>query len=162
MKGVCMDKLLRLINTCYNYTFGTIWCVNEELWKERIEGYDQTSTRKFHFGLSIRRTPLYSLEMIPMLHGRSQSSRSTVAVKGCSPAKEDDYRTYFGDRVAPVSPLDFKRTPEKHNPEELESNDPVAWVTQMMLKPNSYKLRVTSAEEKDLEQFIEQRSRWND
>ena len=157
-----MDRLLRLLNTCYNYTLGTLWCVNEELWKERIDGYDLNSTRKFHFGLSVRKRPLLSLEMIPMLHGTSRGSRSSVAIKDCSHNNGKEYVTYFGNCIGPVSPLDFKRLPEEHDPDLLESRDSMAWTSQVLLKPNSHKLRVTLSEEKNLEKFIEQRSCWND
>jgi len=155
-----MKGLLELLNTCYDYTIGTLWCISEEIWKERINDYDQESTRTMHYGLSARTTRLNSLEMIPMLHGTSSSSTDSVVVKGCSKNKGVDYSTYFGYKCAPISPLDFTRTPEEYDANFLESGDPKDWTRVQCIKINSHKSQITDNERRHLETFLKHRREW--
>ena len=95
-------------------TFGSLWWVDESLWKDLIRGYDQKSSRHGHPGLSAMRYPITDLfSQVPMFHGRSGHS-GPVSVRGLDPDKPADYQTSFGRLVAPVAvnewtPLDGGR-----------------------------------------------------
>ena len=84
----------RMFSALFNDApLGSLWIVLEEIWKERIPGYDQNSTRHDHPGCSIRRAGL-TIEPIAMLHGTSQRHGGRgVCV---SNVKGDSGETYFG------------------------------------------------------------------
>ncbi len=99
-------RLHRLLETCIDVSFGTVWRVREELWRERFreEGqpYDEEGTRQWHPGISMWESPLASLfEFLPMLHG-STGDHGPVVVRGltreCGPA----HPTSFGRIVRPA------------------------------------------------------------
>jgi len=83
------------------FGFGSLWWVDEELWKEKIPRYDSQSTRKAHPGLSIRQTPLVSpYEAIPFLHGTSKKGGKSIMVHGLS--KDENHTSYFGRIKSPI------------------------------------------------------------
>lgn len=82
---------------------GSLWWVDECIWKSRLFCYDQQSTRKEHPALSIRRRPPDTpYETIPMLHGTSKESRGAFPVLGLSPERGEEHSTWFGT-LRPVS-----------------------------------------------------------
>ena len=121
----------RMICVCYNLVKGSIWWVKEEVWKRTNIRYDQHSTRKGHFGLSIRKAPpVTPYEMMPMLHGTS-GTQGPVVARGLSANRPLDYPTSFG-HLAPanleldeyrhknITPNEFK---PKLNDREMENLD---------------------------------------
>ena len=108
------------------FGFGSLWWVEENLWKTTIKKYDMHSMRKNHPGLSVRRIPPASpYETVPLLHGTSNRTKG-VQVRGLS--GDRDKITYFGKiRPVPISLESFLRTvfPNRMKPileqDELES-----------------------------------------
>lgn len=99
-------RLRRLLETCIDASFGTVWRVREELWRERFreEGqpYDQNGTRQWHPGISMRESPLTSLfELLPMLHG-SSGDHGPVVVRGLTRECGPDHPASFGRIVRPA------------------------------------------------------------
>lgn len=98
------SRNLHALNTLpISYTWGSLWWVDELIWKEKVTHYDPNSTRKSHPGLSLRRYPLTTpYEMIPMLHGTSKKNRASIQVQGTCGDK--NRTTYFGK----IRPVDIK------------------------------------------------------
>jgi len=87
--------------------FGTVWWVDEMLWKERIKTYDPHSTKSGHPGVSIREDrPSITGELIPMLHGTS-GSQGPVVVRGLFASYPVDYPTSVGKPIAPIPGMEF-------------------------------------------------------
>lgn len=55
--------------------FGSLWWVDESIWKTQADHYDQQSTRKAHPGLSLRKQPLET-PYETVLNSVSPSSRA--------------------------------------------------------------------------------------
>ncbi len=99
-------RVSQLLNACIDMSFGTVWRIREELWKETFllqgQAYDLESTRHWHPGLSLRVAPLTSVhEYVPMLHG-SSGDGGPVVVRGLTREKAHDYPTSFGKIVRPA------------------------------------------------------------
>lgn len=83
--------------TGLNVLFGSLWWVDESIWKTQADHYDQQSTRKAHPGLSLRKQPLETpYETVPMLNGTSRPANGAFAVKHCSAERTDEQPTWFG------------------------------------------------------------------
>ncbi len=81
--------------------FGSLWWVDESVWKENVQGYDQQSNRDSHPGLSILREVLATpFEKVPMLYGGSKKGGQGVRVKMGS--SEASRTTCFGKICTPV------------------------------------------------------------
>jgi len=97
----------------------------EDVWKRSMTSrYDQRSTRKGHYGLSLRRVPpAHPYEMIPLLHGTS-GAKGPVVATGLSSVKPADYPTSFG-HLAPVDLNlgDFGKRNIKRNSYKPKLND---------------------------------------
>jgi hypothetical protein len=89
-----------LARAVMDYSRGTLWWVDETLWKEILFAYDRQSDRQGHPGLSIRNRPIQGLfDQIPMLHGCSKGGG--VKVTGLD-KRSPDRTTHFGPLVGPV------------------------------------------------------------
>lgn len=147
------NEFLKMFNLLYDYLAGTLWRVREDMWIAKIPGYTDSS-RKWHPALSVRKTPLNSLETIPMLLGTSKKSGGKIKIKGISKELGSDHVTHFGKRLVPFSPADFC------------SHDKKAGQTSEMMtdiKPvcvNFDKKRITDDEMKQLESWMKEKGLW--
>jgi len=100
------DLLDRLSQVVRDYSFGTIWWVDEEVWVKVLRNYSHSGREK-HPGLSIRNSDLPPQPYIPLLHGRSDISGGFI-VTGVT-IKEPSRRTCFQFRLrGEISLLDFE------------------------------------------------------
>jgi hypothetical protein len=140
-------RLQALLNACLDVSFGTLWWIREDLWKERNPAYDQESEKIAHPGVSIRSSPPAGLyEFVPVLHGTSRSG--PVAVLGLS-RRQPLRPTYFGRLSFPaeIPILEFVRPAKDTDPEALVG----PWYRRSRTSPNLDKLRVTPDEAAALE-----------
>lgn len=121
-------------------TLGSLWWVEESLWKDRIRRYDQKSTRHGHPGLSAMRYPITDLfSQVPLFHGTSGRSGPVVA-SGLDPDKPADYSTAFGRLVATVAVNEW--TPLGGEPRVCA---------------NLHKTRLDQTEQADFDAFLKRR-----
>lgn len=88
---------------------GTLWRVNEVLWKLEIRdrGYRYDSNRQWHPGLSTRRSPFNpNLEPVPLLHGThglngKADSSTPFSLRGFD-FHEPDEITWVGESFEPI------------------------------------------------------------
>ena len=133
-------KLMQLLRGCI-VSFGSLWWVDEQVWKERVGGYDKQSTKRGHPGVSLRRVPVRdSMEIVPLLHGTSGSAGPVVA-RGLSPDEDKgpNFPTSFGRLVIPA-PLAL---------DEMSGRSRV--------KPNNWKPRLNQAEMNALDAWDKRR-----
>lgn len=96
MYEVKAERFQALIKAVGLAAFGTLWHVEEHVWKGMLAGtYDQNSTRGGHPGCSVRRCHSTLTAVAPMLHGTSGKSRTrtTILVRD---VYEVSHETYFG------------------------------------------------------------------
>ena len=96
MEQVRADRLRNLFATLDIAPFGSLWRVDEAIWKRGIPGYD--STRDDHPGCSLRRYNA-TLGPIPMLHGTSNPTRDPRRPRECVAVRDvygKEHTTYFG------------------------------------------------------------------
>ena len=142
-----------------NTSLGTVWCVKESLWKERIPRYDPCSTREMHFGLSMLRMPLAlpSVEAVPMLHGRSEASRRSFWASGLSKEMGTDYKTYFGH----LGPAQLPVSEISDNPTLKKADLDLAWAYDYLrVRPNDHKRHVSASEKEHLISWLKRNNLW--
>lgn len=115
-KEIDLARWHKMLCTCFDLLRGTIWWVEEAVWKTSLSAYDHKSTRVGHFGLSIRKAPPATpYEMIPMLHGTS-GAQGPVVAHGLSQMNGENYPTSFGHLApADLSTEDFRSGSIKRN-----------------------------------------------
>jgi hypothetical protein len=100
------DRLSDMLEWAFDTSLGTNWFVREDLWKERLDKYDKTNTRRCHPGLSMRSTRVaHFYETVHMLHGTSYREDlycGPIQVRGLTKKRGDDHITCFGLHIAPV------------------------------------------------------------
>lgn len=81
------QKWLDLFSLTQPFQFGSLWWVDEDIWKSFLEGYDLDSDRKHHPGLCLQTLKAFhTLSMaVPMLQGRSRRTSRCFEVYGTSP-----------------------------------------------------------------------------
>ena len=153
-------RVSQLLNACIDMTFGTVWRIREELWKETFwlqgQAYDLDSTRHWHPGLSLRITPLTSVhEYIPMLHG-SSGDEGPVVVRGLTREKAHDHPTSFGKIVRPAKVTAKAATSLASDvrKEQLEGR----MSDRTLVSANLDKPRLDAAELEDLRRWAENRN----
>lgn len=142
-------RLQALLSACIDLSFGTLWWIREDLWKERQPGYSQESERIAHPGLSVRSVPPAGLfELVPLLHGTS--GYGPVAVSGLT-RRQPLKTSYFGRLLFPaqIPVVEFTRPARDADPDELTG----PWYRRARTSPNWEKLRITSSEAAALEQW---------
>lgn len=93
-------RLDTLIAAVVDLSFGTVWQVREDVWRELLSRY--RSDRAWHPGVSIRTKPYHSLDgYVPLLHGTS-GKRGPVVVKGLTAREGPGYTTIFGKILRPA------------------------------------------------------------
>lgn len=80
---------LALFSITRPFQFGSLWWVDEDIWKSFIEQYDQDSIRDHHPGLCLQTLgKVNSLSMtVPMLQGRSRCTGRHFRVYNTSPER---------------------------------------------------------------------------
>lgn len=153
-------RLSRLLDTCIDMSFGTVWRVREEIWKQsfRQQGqrYDWESDRKWHPGVSLRSTPLTNVhEYAPMLHG-SSGDHGPVVVRGLTHDVDSDYATSFGRIVRPakVAFKDATSAARAVCKEDLEGR----LIDRTLVSANLDKPRLTATELEDLRGWAKNRN----
>jgi hypothetical protein len=139
---LAVSRLQSLLNACLDVSFGTLWWIREDLWKERQTDYDQQSESIGHPGLSIRSAPPEGLyEIVPLLHGTTRYG--PIAVAGLT-RRQPLRTTYFGQLLFPaqIPVTEFTRPAQDADPDELTG----PWYCRARTSPNLDKLRITSDE----------------
>ncbi len=130
-------RWLRLLQTVMDFSGGTLWWVDESIWRDVLENYDQKSQRDGHPGLCIRTVPVVDLySQIPMLHGRSKGSG--VEVTGLT--VEEPKRTTRFNLLGPVPVMET-----------------IPRAGKQKVRPNRDKPRLTDAEQQALTDFLQRR-----
>lgn len=96
MEQVRADRLRNLFATLDIAPFGSLWRVDEAIWKRGIPGYD--STRDDHPGCSLRKYNT-TLGPIPILHGTRSMTRDPRRRRECVAVRDvygKEDTTYFG------------------------------------------------------------------
>lgn len=104
MEQARRERNARMCEVLSLVDFGMIWWASEAIWKSRVTGYDQESTRESHPSISLRSYNLAtSLDPIPLLHGTSNPDFGRVVVRDITPG----HTTHFG-QIPPVGvPFDY-------------------------------------------------------
>ena len=137
------ERLLALLAKCLDVGFGTLWWIREDLLKDFVSEYDQTSDRVGHPGLSLRQAPIRGLyEIVPLLHGTS-GNRGPVVVRGLS-ERGADYSTSFGRLLFParIPVAEFVRPAPDADPEKLTG----PWHKRCRITANWLKPRLAESE----------------
>lgn len=123
MQDYEMERWFRLLCFADHYHFGSLWHLRETLLKRRVFGYDATSTRSGHPGLSINRSRLGTLQnTVRMLIGSSRKRSRAFAVTGVFPNNPPGKMTFF-QTLRPVSVLPEHFFPQDGAAAEVERND---------------------------------------
>ncbi len=97
------EKRALVVARLADVSFGTMWWVKDWLWQIALHGkfqYQRHSTVTEHPGVSILEGPPPAQNVVPMMHGSSQGTPSSVRITGFS--KEDPSRaTAFGHKIHP-------------------------------------------------------------
>ena len=140
-----VEQLLRL---CLDTTFGTVWRVREDLWRETFrtvrQRYDEHGTRGWHPSVSLREFPPTSLnEFIPMLHGTTGTA-GPVVVRGLTPELGTAHPTSFGQivRPAPIALREMTSPAPDASPDGLTGY----WSDHKRVASNSHKPKLDSEE----------------
>lgn len=144
------DLLGTLLSTCLDVSFGTLWWVREDLWRETLENYDPDSGRKGHPGMSLRDEPLQAVrELIPMLIGIT--AWGPVAVRGLS-RREPHRVTHFGANLtpAPIPTVELLKLASDADLTLLTGH----WYQRKRAIPNLEKPKCDAAELADLKRWI--------
>lgn len=81
---------------------GTLWWIDEKIWRAELPLYDEIGNRDRHPGLSILDKPLHGRsERAPFLHGTSGDG-GPVVVRGVSRSRPPEHPTSFGRLVTPA------------------------------------------------------------
>jgi hypothetical protein len=98
------QKRVLVVGRLADVSFGTMWWVTDWLWKLAIHRkfqYQLHSTAKEHPGVSILEGPPPAQQAVPLMHGRSERTQSSVKITGFS--KDDpDRPTAFGHMIQPT------------------------------------------------------------
>ncbi len=100
-------RISEALPSLFDFSFGTLWWVREDLWKESFsqenQPYDLASPRSAHPGVALREETQENLdifEFVPMLYGSSNAAPVTIRFFPDSPTK----RTHFGSILRPAPP----------------------------------------------------------
>lgn len=101
-----------LFSTVLDYSFGTLWRVDETFWQAEFKHYH--SSRKWHPGFSIytayKSRPGIFTPFIPMLFGSSKRHGAGFAVRGMTRERGENHVTWFttlGKNIPNCSADDF-------------------------------------------------------
>lgn len=99
------ERRFNALDFLLDYSKGTLWWVNDLLWKEADDNF--VVKRKGHPGLSLARRKAESLyDVVPMLIGTTKNRGHSVAVENITePVKGSTRRTHFS--VVRPFPLRF-------------------------------------------------------
>ena len=99
------ERRFNALDFLLNYSKGTLWWVNDLLWKEADDSF--VFKRKGHPGLSLARRRVKSIyDVVPMLIGTTKNGgRSVIVVNITEPVKGSTRRTHFS--VVRPFPLRF-------------------------------------------------------
>ena len=89
------ERRFNALDFLLNYSKGTLWWVNDLLWKEADDNF--VVKRKGHPGLSLARRKAESLyDVVPMLIGTTKNGGRSVTVENITePVKGSTRRTHF-------------------------------------------------------------------
>jgi len=142
-------RLALLLATCLDVSFGSLWWVREDLWKEVLRPYDDASDRLGHPGLSVRRSPVSSLlEIVPMLHGTT-GAHGPVVARGLTQDEGPQYPTSFGRLLLPadIPVMEFVQPARDADPSILSG----PWHRRHRITGNVWKPRLNDPELQALE-----------
>lgn len=144
------ERLNRLVDLLFDFGFGTVWCIREDLWQEMAPQYDQQSTRSWHPGVSTRRGGALALyEAFPVLHGSSHPG--PVPVKGLTKERGEDHIAYFGRFIFPT----FLNVAEVASADSSDrSKTHGYWFEHSRAVANVHKPRLSEAEMDQLETWL--------
>lgn len=152
-----MDKKLWMFNKFFNYDKGTIWVVREDLLQERAIDHDPNSTRDCHPCLSIRQTPLYSYERVPVLRGTKRRRGYSVIAKGIF-KNSSKIETHFGGSLVPLKVMDFTDSAP-----DYESSKPTGrMLDHKRVLVNDHKPHLNSDEMRQLNLWLNRKGLSND
>jgi hypothetical protein len=99
------ERYFNALDFLLDYSKGTLWWVNDLLWKEADDNF--VVKRKGHPGLSLARRRVKSIyDVVPMLIGTTKNGGRSVAVENITePVKGSTRRTHFS--VVRPYPLRF-------------------------------------------------------
>lgn len=152
-------RVERMLAVCVDVSFGTVWRVREDLWRDSFrqsgQRYDERGTRRWHPGLSMRNQPPVSLhEFVPMLFGTT-GDRGPVVVRGLSRELGPTHPAEFGRilRPAPFALREFVSPAVDAPRNQLFGH----WFDRMRIERNSYKPKLDGTELASLQTWAKDR-----
>ena len=152
-------RLERLLQLCLDVSFGTVWRVREDLWRETFRAhrqrYDEDGTRCWHPALSLREQPVTSLhEYVPMLFGAT-GEHGPVVVRGLSYERGPAHPTSFG-RILRPAPLSVREitSPAPDAPADRLTG---RWFERSRVSRNAHKPKLDQGELDDLRAWAQRR-----